>query len=254
MRKERPEVDWPALLRTALTSPGHASDTYCRFYRYSMSNQMLLMLQGVFEPVATYRRWQDLGRQVQKGAKARSIIRPVTCKRDEPTPTDPEHKATWTRFVLVPCLFPVSDTEGEGLPPYESPLWDAATAIVGLGVDTETFHVPDGNVQGYSHGHTVAVSPVARYPMKTLVHELAHVTLGHTGGDAEDEHRGVQEAQAEATAYIVMTEAAESGAWDPDASRSYIQTWMSGGELTEKHIRRIFTAADGILKAGQLEP
>jgi hypothetical protein len=38
----------------------------------------------------------------------------------------------------------------------------------------------NGNLQGYSFDRKFEVSPVAVYPMKTLLHELGHIVLGHT--------------------------------------------------------------------------
>jgi hypothetical protein len=48
------EVDWRALLEQAMTMPGRLGDTYCRFYQYSLQNQILLWSQGVSEPCAPF--------------------------------------------------------------------------------------------------------------------------------------------------------------------------------------------------------
>ncbi len=61
----------------------------------------------------------------------------------------------------------------------------------------------DGNCQGYSFERNVAVSPVAKFAMKTLFHECGHVMLGHTTGLGDGERpcsRGVEEFGAEAVA------------------------------------------------------
>lgn len=55
-----PDLDWRATLAEALNAPGALGNTYRRFYHYSFLNQIRLMMQGVAEPVATYRRWQEL--------------------------------------------------------------------------------------------------------------------------------------------------------------------------------------------------
>ena len=67
----------------------------------------------------------------------------------------------------------------------------------------EAFHHLDGNAQGYATGRTVAVSPVAFMPHRTLFHELAHVVLGHTAETARlvDTDRtpvSIREVEAEA--------------------------------------------------------
>ena len=48
----------------------------------------------------------------------------------------------------------------------------------------------------------MALNPSAVYPAKTLLHELAHLMLGHCK-DGDSTHRGVAEFEAEATAYLV---------------------------------------------------
>src|SRR5215217_4897364 len=121
MRGER--LDWQMLIETALTAPGHMGDTYNRFYRYSFMNQLPLLMQGVQEPVATYQRWQSIGRQVLKGSRAKEIVRPITVKSKEEVDDAGEPKK-FTRFKLVKCLFGYSQTEGEELPPVEVPGWD----------------------------------------------------------------------------------------------------------------------------------
>ena len=57
-------------------------NTYTRFYDYSFLNQIRLMMQGTREPVATYNRWTELGRQVRKGSKAKVVLAPVLVGRD----------------------------------------------------------------------------------------------------------------------------------------------------------------------------
>jgi antirestriction protein ArdC len=61
------EIEWQKLLDEALETPGNVGDTYRRFYDYSFLNCLYLQLQGARGPVATYNRWQELGRQVRRG-------------------------------------------------------------------------------------------------------------------------------------------------------------------------------------------
>ena len=130
-------------------------------------------------------------------------------------------------------VFGYSDTDGDELPPVQLPGWDIDTALAALGIDRVAFDMVNGNVQGFSfeddNGRHVALNPTAVYPAKTLLHELAHLMLGHcTSGD--DTHRGVAEFEAEATAYLVAKEL-ELIAWDPAESRAYIQAWLGGTEV-----------------------
>lgn len=250
------ELDWPDLLNTVLTLPGDVgslSTIYCRFYDYSFLNQVLMYVQGLNEPVATYKRWLEIGRQVRKGSKARQILRPITVSRkdsDGNKSTDPAD--SFTRFKMVNCIFPLSDTDGPDVELPELPAWSITAAALELKIAREPFAELDGNKQGYSHGKAYAVNPVAVYPLKTSVHELAHVVLGHTSNDEYSTHRGLFEFQAEAVAYIVMSEIdPPNDSWSPDASRAYVQTWLADTEVTDAHIKPIFSAANKILTAGR---
>jgi hypothetical protein len=53
-------------------------------------------------------------------------------------------------------------------------------------------------------GREVSISPIAAMPHKTLVHELAHIELGHTTEsdftDTDITPRSLREAEAEAVA------------------------------------------------------
>ena len=95
---ERRDLDWQTLIETALTAPGNLGTCYSRFHQYSFLNNLLLLMQGVEGPVATYDRWRSIGRQVLKGSKAAEIVRPITiAKKNE----DGEVESSFTRFKFV---------------------------------------------------------------------------------------------------------------------------------------------------------
>lgn len=246
------ELDWPNVLNEALTLPGNLGNTYCRFYNYSFLNQLLLLQQGIREPVATYKRWADIGRQVVKGSVAKEIIRPITVtKKDD----DGEVEDTYTRFKMVRCIFGVSDTTGEELPPVELPTWNVDTALTTLDIRRVPFTMLDANVQGFATGRELAINPVAVHPAKTTMHELGHIVLGHTTPDQLQEyraHRGLREFQAEATAYLTMNELEQLPAQMASESRAYISHWLQGDTPPDAAIRQVFSATDVILKAGRV--
>lgn len=247
------ELDWTALIETAITSPGRMGDTYNRFHNYSYMNQMLLMMQGVREPVATYKAWQKLGRQVLKGSKAKEIVRPIFIEKKDDA-GDVESRRL--RFKAVKCIFALSDTEGPELPPVEIPAWNVDVALEKLGIERVPFTGLNGNVQGWSRLHEVAINPVAADPTATLFHEVGHVTLGHTEPERLGEyatHRGLMEFQAEATAYLSMNELDELTDERASESRAYIQGWLHKDRPADVAIRQVFKATDTILKAGRPE-
>jgi hypothetical protein len=95
------KLDWSKLLQDALTLPGSMGNVYNRFYRYSFLNTLLLQLQGVQEPVNTYNRWRDMGRQVKKGKG----------QKHPPAAVGQRHERRWRRSAgaqgLQVCEVPV---------------------------------------------------------------------------------------------------------------------------------------------------
>ncbi|MBV9487125.1 MAG: hypothetical protein JO246_13830 [Frankiaceae bacterium] len=247
------ELDWQRLIEVALDLPGSVGNVYNRFYDYSFLNQMFLRMQGVAEPVATYKRWQSLGRQVLKGSKATAIVRPIVIDRKN---DEGEVEGRMLRFKVVNCLFTASQTGGDPLPEVELPGWDLGTALCRLEVKRHPFEMIDGNTQGYSWGRNYAINPVAADATRTTFHELGHIVLGHTTPQpAEDQvaaHRGEREFQAEATAYLTLNELDQLTPESASHSRGYIQHWMNAERPSDRAIRQVFAATDTILKAGRL--
>lgn len=244
---------WPELLRTAVEMPGEAGNTYNRFRNLSFGNQALLMWQGVFEPVHTYKGWLSLGRQVQKGSHAKSIYVPLFRKEEDKDGKEREHLSG---FRLVPCMFGVSETEGDDLPPFEPPMWSKAKALTELKVSETKYESVNGNAQGYSFERSFAINPVAVYPFKTMLHELGHIVAGHTSREGQAEyltHRGVMEFQAEGAAYLILNELGLLEAFNAAESRAYIQGWLSSQTPDEKAVKLVFSTADKILRAGRAE-
>ena len=184
-------IDWRATLTEALNAPGSLGNTYTRFYNYSFLNQIRLFMQGVAEPVATYNRWQELGRQVRKGSKAKVVLAPVLVGGNLKDPNGnvvvgddgkPRKRQILVGFRDSRTVFGYSDTDGDEVPTVALPGWDVDTALAALGIDRVAFNMVNGNVQGFSfedgNGRHVAINPAAAYPAKTLLHELAHLCSG----------------------------------------------------------------------------
>ena len=241
---------WSDLLKTALELPGQAGNTYNRFRRFSLGNQALLMMQGLAEPVNTYKGWLALGRQVKKGSRAKAIYVPMFRKELN---ENGEKEERLTGFKLVPSIFGVSETDGDDLPAYEPPHWSKERAMQKLKIVQVSYESLDGNSQGYSVGRQFAVSPVAVFPFKTTLHELSHIVSGHTTPDELAEyqsHRGLKEFEAEGSAYLLMNELGATEQFSAAESRDYLQTWLQGEEPPESSIKRVFSTADKIYRAG----
>jgi hypothetical protein len=275
--------DWQQLLINAVNQPGVVSAAYSRFWNYSVGNQILAMFQClerriVSGPIHTFKGWHDLGRRVKKGEKALVLCMPIPVRRKIKRPkidpskirvgdgaerqmaagtaaTDADDTVRVTVFSYRARWFVLSQTEGAEYTPTIVPDWDEGQALHGLFIDRVPFKHPNGNCQGYALGRTVAVSPIAALPHKTLFHELAHVVLGHTEeGSTLDDHdltpSNLREVEAECVAMICCESLNLTGI--PE-SRGYIQNWLDNEAITERSAQRIFKAADAILRAGRAE-
>lgn len=246
--------DWEGLLHAALAIEGSTGNTYSRLYNYSMGNRALLMYQGVLpQPVATFQGWLNVDRHVKRGAKAKAILRPITVKLRDVLDDD-GNPLTRTKFKLVNSVFPICDTEGEPLPDIELPTWSKARALAVLAITEVPFQTFDGNTQGMSYGRNIAINPAAKYPIKTTLHEVAHVEHGHTTEEAMADyalHRGTKEFEAEATAYLTLNELELMNDEMASVSRGYIQGWLGQQKPTEHSVRAIFKTTDRIVNAGR---
>lgn len=247
------------LLQDAVNKPGIISQAYSAFHEYSIGNQLLAasqcMARGLeLSPIGTYKGWQAKGRQVRKGEKAITLCMPVTVTAEGINPqTGQAEKRKFTKFAFRPNWFTLSQTDGVDLQNEAiTPEWDAALALEKLEITAEPFKHMSGNCQGYAIERRIAINPVAEYPHKTRFHELAHVVLGHTSEhamtDSERTPKDIREVEAESVAYILISLLGLPG---QEESRGYIQHWLAGNPVPEKSAKRIFNAANKIMKAGQ---
>jgi antirestriction protein ArdC len=245
------------LLSEAVSQPGMISGAYSAFHGYSIGNQLLAWSQCLSReiplgPIATYKRWSELGRQVKKGSKAISLVMPVTInKRDD---NGDKTDDIFQMFVMRNNWFVLSQTEGDEFKhEVKSAEWDGQKALMTLNITEKSFDLADGNCQGYAQSDSIAINPVAVYPHKTRIHEIAHIVLGHTKEgtmtDSERTPRDIREVEAESVAYILCSLLNLPGLVE---SRGYIQGWLAGNEISDKSAQRIFSAATKILDAGRL--
>jgi len=244
------------LLARAVNEPGTLASAYRAFHGYSLGNQMLAAIQCherqiPLGPIASFQTWKAKGRYVKRGERALWLWLPITVKV-----TDPEHPeaepSVVTRFVMKPHWFTYAQTDGQTIQPEPIPEWNRTRALATLEISEIPFDLPDGNVQGFARGKSIAVSPVAAMHHKTTFHELAHVLLGHTGdgvtNDGADLPRNLREAEAESVAYLCLESLGLPGG---QYARGYVQHWLGRERIPEASCARIFKVADSILKSGQ---
>lgn len=295
-KRERPPrqaADWMAILNQALNEPGVANRAYHLFHRFSLGNSLWAALQIELRglplgPIASYRRWTELGRQVRKGEKGISLLMPVIVggkKKQKAGKPDAEAPAAWLVgsgsdptqdaaapqsgrriFVERAHWFTLAQTDPiEGVEPNPAAQAEPDAiefvperAIARLGFRRERFQSTDGNKMGYSYPTEgrLAVSELATDPTKTLVHEMAHCLL-HTDSEmiveGHELPRAIAEVEAECVAYLVCATIGHMAS--AAHMRDYIQGWLSSsGEgsdvFTKKNASRVFSAANKIIQAG----
>ncbi len=167
--------------------------------------------------------------------------------------TEEIHDEMRQRFVFRNYWFALAQTEGEM--PYEQPIpgFDLGAALQTLNITRTPFDEINGNVQGFAHQREIAVSPIAELPLKTTLHEIAHVVLGHTSSqklvDLGNMDRNIREVEAESVALICCESLGLPGA---EAARGYIQHWLQGEkEISNQSATRILSAAQAILEAAR---
>ncbi|MDQ0276549.1 hypothetical protein QO003_000852 [Arthrobacter silviterrae] len=181
---------------------------------------------------------------------AKAILRPIIYKDTNDQGDEKQHVKG---FKMVNRMFEVSETQSEELPEYEPPTWNKERTLGALAIVQEDFEQLNGNMAGHSYNRNVAINPVAKYPFKTLVHELGHVVIGHTSEASMEEyrqHRGLMEFQANSTAYLALNELDATDRFDAAEIRGYIQTWIHDERPVDAAIKQVFGATDKILKAG----
>lgn len=255
---ENNDTTFQRLLADAVNKPGSIMKAYSVFHNYSFGNQLLAYFQcagrGIeIGPINTYNGWKALGRQVQKGQKALVLCMPVTMKgkKEIDTVTGEEKQRTFARFVYRPNWFALAQTEGDAFEMPSLPDFDMVAALANLKIKQVPFASTSGNTQGYAKDRTIAINPVAQLPLKTMMHELAHVVLGHTtkgeAVDSEKTPKNIREVEAEAVAMICCEALGLEGA---EYCRGYIQSYLKDETISEKSARAIMSCATKILKAG----
>ena len=254
-----------------------------KFWKYSLSNQMLIFYQtkGQATKVASYRKWQELGRQVQKGAQSIGIFVPMIKKVEE----ENQHGNVEERDKLIGFkvgnVFDISQTEPfePGTPQYEKwkkknpdnepfelpdrDIWQssdneaneyantlinaalAAANELGITVDQEA---DTGSAGGWSRGKEIAIdrnSQGTRH-FSTLIHEIAHSIVHFTEDRSKllkDTTNAEREIDAEATAYLVL----KHFGLNPEHAPRYLALWKVNSKEVKARKEHIQKAVKEIL-------
>jgi len=187
---------------------------YARFHKYSSLNTLLIMLQRPeASKVASYKKWQELGRQVAKGSKAIYIYAPLLKREKDAVTGDPAEKILGFRLVAVFADLDLDNIENEPLPQLWHPLPDDCSRQLGRAIErirasgiSVTERKLKAGLQGMATATAITLSssiPDSRNRLATLLHEAAH-SYCHYGETAKDKTTAQCELESEAAAWVVM--------------------------------------------------
>ncbi len=226
------------------------------FHSYSFNNLILIMTQfPTASHVAGFRQWQAKGRQVRKGEKSIRIFgfaEKKTRHTDDPDgqdeTADGETGQRVVRYFPVLSVFDISQTDPTD-PDADDPsrpaqlltgedpngITEAVTDyLTGQGW-TVTREPIAGRANGYTSPHdrrvVIDADLTPAQAAKTALHEAAHAILHADNTDHDQQHRGVQEVEAESVAYVM---AGLLGLDTAAYSIGYLAGWSHGDSDTIK--------------------
>ncbi len=228
-----------------------------KFPRYSINNCILIASQlPEASLVCGYRKWQtEFNRTVNKGEHGIMILAPIKGKTEVEEEVFDENnravvdengnqkteKVTREYQTFRPVyVFDVSQTTGEPIPSLATELNESVDSfeetkgiLVGISPVPISFEAINGSANGYYSPTAGKIVIDERLPqlqmLKTMVHEIAHASLGH-GGKEDKWDRQTKEVQAESVAYWVTQ---MIGLDTSEYSFGYISGWSKDKEVSE---------------------
>jgi hypothetical protein len=239
-----------------------------RFHRYSANNSLLVLLRRPNATrIAGYKKWQELGRQVRRGEEGLKILALIFRTEEDEESGEKEHVLYSFKVVKV---FDVSQTDpapgASPLPEKPRPRGlrgdsDVARALTysllgfcgseGLSVSKDDAELnalcPGANGVYLSRENRILLKSTlsADGRAKTLAHELAHHLL-HRDATGSEEDRPTLEAEAEGTAYAVLS---YFGVDTSEYSFAYVARWAESNEVVKAALSNIQKTVRKIIEA-----
>lgn len=232
-------------------------DAMSKFPRYSVNNCILIASQyPQASLVCGFRKWQkEFNRTVNKGEHGIMILAPIKGKTevieevfDENNRAVLDEKGNQKTEIVQKeyqtfrpvYVFDVSQTSGDPVPTLAMELKekvdsfeDLKAVLIEISPVPITFAVINDGAKGYYSPTSQLIVVDSRLPqlqmLKTMIHEIAHASLGH-GGKEDKWDRQTKEVQAESVAYWVTQ---MMGLDTSEYSFGYISGWSGDKEVFE---------------------
>lgn len=226
-----------------------------KFHGYSLNNALLILMQcPEASLVASYKKWQTMGRQVKKGEKAITILCPCFQKyqrkvrdKDGNPVLDEDGKEKKEEISFANFrpgkVFDISQTEGEPIETLEPKELSASVTdadafiqkLISVSPVPVFFEDIDDGAKGYFSPSQEKIVVQKGMPdlqtLKTLIHESAHARLHNKEAmENHEKDRQTKEVEAESVAYCVLT---AFGFDTSEYSFPYIAGWSSGRDMKE---------------------
>ncbi len=194
--------------------------------KWSFTNRTLMFLSGTGD-ARGYRQWQDVNRNVKKGAKAIYILIPCFGKSDE----DEESKQILRYFKASP-VFPMEVTEGDPLDyqQIELPELPLIKRADEWGISVKA--VPGNYLYRGYYSPTLQQIGLATPEEKVFFHELAHAGHEKVNGNLKPGQNPLQEIVAELSAQALCRLVGKNLADTTGNSFKYIERYAEKLKLT----------------------
>ena len=285
------KIDYKKIIEEAFNKEGRLASCFSMFHNYSTLNCFIALSQvDNPEPMNCFTGWQKMGRRIKKGEKAISLLMPVKRKTkstgaeaDKET-IKPENNMLINAnggnieneevedfrivFIFQKHWFLLSQTEliedrTEDQKQEEHKFFEEIEAnnikfsienlLKNAGIEKVDFREFNGNIQGYAtvSKKQIAINPLNTDYFETVIHEVAHILLGHNPND--NIKHSQKEIEAEGTAYLISSILNKTE--NLEESRGYIQSYLKKVEEAKKEeiSRNIIKTTNLILKYGKVE-
>lgn len=242
---------------------------FSKFHNYSFYNRMLIFIQKPDATrVSSYKTWQSKFRQVNKGAKAITVLAPIITKSNDDENDSEITSTNDVRGYKAVKVFDISDTSpidergdvpdtpqwwGENTPSETADrLYDIVVEVASdLGIKVTQSDANAGE-KGYSRGDHINISSDVSGAgrLSTMIHEIAHElmhwkksSIYYIDNGSNSDSRALAELQAESVSYVVL----KHYGIPVSHHSTYLALWKANKEKIQNNLEIISKVSEFII-------